>query len=366
MKFQIDKKSFEEQLLIVSRAINSKTTLPVLSNVLLKVENGNLFLTTTNLEIAIETSVPVIESEDGALTVPVKLLLNYISLLPQGIVFVNVLEQTSLHISCDSSDTTIKGISFEEFPLIPKANEELIFQIHLKTFYNALSQTVFAAAIDERRPVLAGVLLKGVEKTLTLAATDSYRLAEKKIHLNEDVNCSVIIPVQTAIELIRIIAKSEIENISIQASKNQIIFLVGSVTLISRLIEGVYPDYEKIIPTSSETIVSIHPVLDFVTLLKRVNLFAQEHSNGIRFSINSKGLECIADKSQTGSEKAFFPCTVEGPDKEISFNAEFFIDALDNMDGDLVTLGVNTSLTPGVLKNPKDETYTHIVMPLKI
>lgn len=366
MKFQIDKKSFEEQLFIVSRAINSKTTLPVLSNVLLKVENGNLFLTTTNLEIAIETSTPVMESEDGALTVPVKLLLNYISLLPQEIIFVTTIQETSLHISCGSSDTTIKGIAFGEFPIIPKANEELIFQINLKTFHHALSQTVFAAAIDERRPVLAGVYMKGEGKTLKLVATDSYRLAEKKISLDVDVNCSVIIPTQTSIELVRIIAKSEIENISIQASKNQIIFLIGSVTLISRLIEGVYPDYQKIIPTDSETTASIHPVLEFVTLLKRVNLFAQEHSNGIRFMVNEKGIECIADKSQTGSEKAFFPCKVDGPEKEISFNAEFFIDALDNMEGDTVTLGINTSLTPGLLKNPQDETYVHIVMPLKI
>lgn len=365
MKFQIDKISFEEQLLIVSRAINSKTTLPVLSNVLLKVENGNVFLTTTNLEIAIETSVPVMESEEGSITIPVRLLLNYISLLPQGVVYVKT-EDTTLHISSDTSDTNIKGIAAEEFPVIPKANKELIFQVPLKTFHHALSQTVFAAAVDERRPTLAGVYLKGKEKTLTLVATDSYRLAEKKITLDENVECSVIIPVQTTLELVRILSKGEGENISIQASKNQIIFLIGSVTLTSRLIEGTYPEYEKIIPSESETIVTIAPILEFVTLLRRVSLFAQENSNGIRFSITKKGIECVADKSQSGSEKASFTCKVSGPEKEVSFNAEYVIDALENVDGDTATLGINTSLTPGVVKGSEDETYTHIVMPLKI
>jgi len=365
MKFQIEKTTLEEQLNTVSRAINNKTTLPVLGNVLLKVENGSLKLTTTNLEIAIETSTPVFESEDGETTVPVKLLLNYVNLLPKGLVNLEMKEKETLNISSETSNTNIKCIPATEFPIIPKSQEELSFDISAKELHKAFIKTVFAAAIDGRRPVLAGVFLKIQEKELTVVATDSYRLAEQKINVDIDKNCAVIIPAHTVLELVRVLSKHGDGDMTLKVSKNQIIFNVGSIFIISRLIEGMYPEYGKIIPQETTTKVRI-PISELVTILKRVNLFAKDVSGGIKISVNQKGIEVISDNSQLGTEKATCDCKVEGEDQIISFNAEYVIDALNSMEGEEAILGLNNSLTPGVLRNPGDESYTHIIMPLKI
>ena len=364
MKFSVEKNIFEEQLNIVSRAINNKTALPVLSNVLLKVEGNSLYLTTTNLEIAIETSIAVVNPQDGETTVPVKLLQNYVTLLPNGNLDIDI-ENDSLTLSSNKSKTQIKCIPATEFPIIPKSPEEVTFSLHQKEIQKIFTQTVFAAAIDGRRPILAGVFFQLKTQKLSVVATDSYRLAEKIVDVDGDQNCSVIIPSHTILELIRIISKIEDGDMVFKVSKNQIIFNVGNIFLTSRLIEGVYPDYKKIIPEQTETKASI-PVNEFIITLKRANLFAKEASGGVKILLQNKGVEVISDTAQTGTENGFCECEVVGPEKTISFNAEYIIDALSNMDGDVAELGVNDPLTPGVLKNPKDTTYTHIVMPLKI
>jgi len=366
MKFEINKKSLEEQLLIVSRAINNRTTLPVLSNVLIRVENGSLLLTTTNLEIAIETVVQITNTEDGQTTVPVKLFSSYISLLPEGNVKISLDDKETLHIKSDTSDTHIKCIPAIEFPIIPKNIEENTINLPIKGFHNSLMKTVFAAAIDERRPVLAGVYMKAQDRKLTFAASDSYRLAEKLFSITEDVNFEVITPTQTVIELVRIMSKTKEENILIKISKNQIIFEVGGIILTSRLIEGKYPDYTTIIPKETKTKVFIDDIPSFITTLKRVNLFAKEASTGVKFNITGEGVECVSDKSQTGTETSVFNCKVEGEGCEISFNAEYVIDAFENIGGDSVVLHVSNALSPGMLKTDKDKDYTHIVMPLKM
>ena len=365
MKFQIEKVNFEEQLNIVSRAINNKTTLPVLSNVLLKVENNTLFLTTTNLEIAIETSTPVMNSEDGSTTTPVKLLLNYINLLPGGLINIETKDKETLHISSENSNTNIKCIASTEFPIIPKSPEEISFEINIKDIQKAFTQTVFAAALDGRRPVLSGVYLQIKDKVLTVAATDSYRLAEKKIDVSVDNNISVIIPSHTILELVRILTKGEGGDMVIKVSKNQIIFNIGSIFLTSRLIEGTYPEYQKIIPTTVTTEATVD-IEALTTILKRVNLFAREVSNGIKLQFTTNGIEVISDNSQIGTEESMYKCDVEGKDQLVSFNAEYLIEGLNNIDGDTAKIGINDPLTPGILKNTKDTSYIHIVMPLKI
>ena len=366
MKFSVEKTDFLEHLEIVSRAINNKTTLPVLSNVLLQVKDQNVFLTTTNLEISIENTLSVIEAEDGEITVPVKLLVNYLQLLPEGNIKVVLEEKNTLSLKSKTSKTTIKGIESSEFPVIPKIKEDTKCMIPVQEAKDIFVQTVFASALDERRPVLAGVYLCLYKDSITTAASDSYRLAEKKVSVSSNIEkTSVIIPHKTVIELIRILTKTNDENIEVKISKNQIIFIIGSIILTSRLIEGMYPDYTKIIPENIEATVEVS-VEECMTVVRRVNLFVSESSSAIKFLFKDNIIEVYSDMSQSGNEKAAINCEFNGEEKNLSLNANYLIDSLSHIQSDTVIIGLNTNLSPIVIRDPKDEKFTQIIMPLKV
>jgi len=365
MKFTIDKKLFEESLNIVERAISNRNTLPVLNNVFLNVKNGNLELTTTNLEIAIKTSISVENSEDGKTTIPVKLLSNYISLLKSQKIVVNLTDKETLHLKTEESDTKIKGISPEEFPLIPEIKTEKNLELSVKDFIKNISKIVFASALDELRPVLAGVFVKIEDGKFYTVATDSYRLVETKRQTTEKNDLSVIIPSRTILELSRILHKYEDKGIKIDISKNQIRFTCENIELISRLIEGQYPDYTKIIPDKVETTTTTN-TQELITAIKRASLFAREKSNSIKLEITKSNINIIVDSAQTGSERAVLQSKTKGEDKIIAFNAQYLIDTLTNIETEEVEIGVNSSITPGVIRPSKNTEILHIIMPLKV
>lgn len=370
MKLVCSQVDLENALNIVGKAINQNTTLPVLNNVLLKAEADKLHFAGTNLEIAIQCFVPAEVKNEGSITVPAKLLISYIALLKDEKVELSVDENNSLVIKSPSSQTKIKGIGPEEFPIIPNVNKDNIFKVSRKDLDLAITQTVFAAASNTARPVLSGILFDLSKDCLKLVATDSYRLAEKKIVLKEKVEFDLqsIVPARTVAELGKIIAKASSDDVEITVSKNQILFVIGDTRMISRLIEGKFPDYEKIIPKNHKTSIEVKND-ELALVVRRVGLFARENNNNIKCTVSNDGKLIIStDETKVGEEKAELTGKVEGEDNKIALNSQYLLDVLNFIQAEEITLELDDKLSPAVIRITKEseKTYMYIIMPLKI
>lgn len=367
MKFYCDQKDFLHALNVVNKAISLNNTLPVLNNILIKAEGKKLFFTSTNLEIAIKYFISADVRNEGAITVPAKLITSYVSLLPTEKIEVSLTEGLSLLLKSSSSQTKIKGISADEFPLIPQIEKEGSFNIPTKELDRAIIQTVIATSLNPSRPVLTGVYLKSDKDVLKMAATDSYRLAEKRISVKgKEVSIECIVPARTVQELEKIINKSEEKETNVNVSKNQILFQVGAIELISRLIEGKFPDYDRIIPKSSKTKVELSTD-DLAVVVKRVALFARENNNSVKISITHDGKMTIStDETRVGEEKAELNVKMEGENNKISLNAQYLLDVLTCIGEEKVLFEMTDKLSPAVVRPCKGTDYAYIIMPLKI
>ncbi len=337
---------------------------------LLSAEGGRLYFSGTNLEIAIQTFIPADVKAEGAITVPAKLLVSYIALLKNEDLELSSDDSNNLSIKSASSQTKIKGLVAEEFPMFPKVNRDIVVKVSKKQFDLAINQTVFAAASNTVRPVLSGVLFDINKGELKMVSTDSYRLAEKKLKLNEkaDISLQSIVPSKTVSELGKILGKSDVEEIEMTFSKNQILFLVGDTKMISRLIEGKFPEYEKIIPKSSKTKIKIKTD-ELSLVVRRVGLFARENNNNIKISVTNDGKMVIAtDETKVGEEKAEINGEVEGENNKIALNSQYLLDVLNFIMADEIIIELENKLAPAVIMSAKAEerNYTYIIMPLKI
>ena len=368
MKIFCSQKDLDFALNIVNKAISPNNTLPVLNNILLKAEGKKLYFSSTNLEIAINCSINADVRSEGKITVPAKLINNYVSLLVDEKVELSVSDGLNLIINSSSSNTKIKCINADEFPLIPKIDKGQELKIKTKILQEALTETVFAASSNMSRPVLSGLYFYTKGKKLIIVATDSYRLAEKTITLDketeEDVSC--IIPARTMSELLKIATKSEEKEVVINISKNQVQFKLGDIELISRLIEGKFPDYEKIIPRENKTKLEVS-VEDLSLVLKRVNLFAKENNNSVKLSATNDGkLIVSSEETKIGEEKAEVQVKIEGENNKISLNSQYLLDVLTHTNNDKVSLYINDKGAPAVAKPLNEEGYVYIIMPLKV
>ena len=227
---------------------------------------------------------------------------------------------------------------------------------------------IYFSSTNTSRPVLSGVYFSITGKKLVIVATDSYRLAEKTLQLDKDAkeDISCIIPAKTLLELLKITAKSEEKIIDINISKNQVLFKIGGVDLISRLIEGKFPDYKKIIPRENKTRIEVS-VEDLSIVLKRVNLFAKENNNSVKLTVTNDGkLMVTSEETKIGEEKAEVLVKVEGENNKISLNSQYLLDVLTYTNNDKVALYINDKGAPAVAKPLKDEGYVYIIMPLKV
>ncbi len=368
MKVFCTQRDLDYAINIVNKAISPNNTLPVLNNILLKAEGKKLYFSSTNLEIAISCNIDADVRGEGAITVPAKLITNYISLLTDEKVELKVVDGVSLAIESSSSHTVIKCISADEFPLIPEVEKEHEFKVKIDEFYEGITETVFAASLNTSRPVLSGVFLSSTSKGLTMVATDSYRLAEKHMNVSkaakENIDC--IIPARTMTEFGKIISKLGDEDIRVNISKNQILFTVGGIELVSRLIEGKYPDYEKIIPKEGKTTFEVS-VEDLSLVLKRVSLFARENNNSVKLSVTNDGkLLVSSEETKVGEEKADVMVKVEGENNKISLNSQYLLDVLTYINDDKIKFTMNDKVSPALIKPIKGDDYSYIIMPLKV
>jgi len=356
-------------LSVVSRAVSNRSTLPVLANVLLKTEDAGLKLTATNLEIGITYWVPGKVETDGAITVPARLLADLVSSLPTGDrVDLTLQPPDTLHLRCGRFETHVKGIDADEFPAIGAAGERPTTRVAQNILRRALAETAFAAASDEARPILTGVLARFEGDQLTLAAADNYRIAVKTIPILDAVpETSVVIPARALNELARILADVDdpIE-IVLAAGKNQILFHLDGIDLVSRLIDGQFPNYQQVVPTSHTT----RAVMDREELLRAVRpaaLIAHESANIVKLQVSADGEPgiTVSANAEVGDHVGQVEAAVDGDGTTIAFNARYLADVLSNVAAEQFALELNGPLSPGVFKPIGDDRYIHVVMPVR-
>jgi DNA polymerase-3 subunit beta len=369
MKLKLNQQDISFALNMVLKAINPNNTLPILNNILIEAKDNKLFLSATNLEIAISLDIPAQVITEGKLTVPAKLISSYVSLLPNEELELEVLEDLSLEIQSAKSDTKIKGLKADDYPNIPKINEEKSFKIPAKLLEKSIIETVFAASLNSSRPILSGVYLKIEPNQITFVSTDSYRLAEKKLKINtlvtETMEC--IVPARTMQELSKILNSFDKTSVNVIVSKNQILFQIDNINLTSRLIEGTFPDYTKIIPNESKTVFTVKKV-DLELSLKRISLFSREINNSIHLETNpeNKKLVILTDETRIGEEKSQLDIEITGEMNKISLNSQYMLDVLNVKEGDEIIVEINEKLSPIKIRPKKADDYTYIIMPLKV
>jgi DNA polymerase-3 subunit beta len=369
VKLSVMQENLARGLSVVSRAVSTRSTLPVLANVLLKTEDAGLKLTATNLEIGITYWVPGKIESDGATTVPAKLLTDYVNALAGGErIDLELLAGETLHLRSGRFESHIKGISADEFPAIQTAGDRPTTRIAQNVLRTALEETAFAAASDEARPILTGVLARFEGDTVTLAAADNYRIAVKTIPILDSVpETSVVIPARALNELARVL--SDVEDpidIVLAQARNQILFHLDGVDLVSRLIDGQFPNYQQVLPQSHTT----RAVLDREELLRAVRpaaLIAHESANIVKLQIESNGESgvTVSANAEVGDHVGQVEASVEGDGTTIAFNARYLADVLTNVEADQFALELNGPLSPGVFKPVGDDRYVHVVMPVR-
>jgi DNA polymerase-3 subunit beta len=369
VKLSVMQENLARGLSVVSRAVSTRSTLPVLANVLLKTEDAGLKLTATNLEIGITYWVPGKIDSDGATTVPAKLLTDYVNALQGGErVDLELTAGQTLHLRAGRFESHIKGIDADEFPAIQTAGDRPTTRIAQNVLRQALEETAFAAASDEARPILTGVLARFEGDTLTLAAADNYRIAVKSIPILDPVaETSVVIPARALNELVRILSDTDqpIEIVLAQA-RNQILFHLEGIDLVSRLIDGQFPNYQQVLPQSHTT----RAVLDREELLRAVRpaaLIAHESANIVKLQIDANGHAgiTVSANAEVGDHVGQVEAAVEGDGTTIAFNARYLADVLTNVDAEQFALELNGPLSPGVFKPIGDDQYVHVVMPVR-
>jgi DNA polymerase-3 subunit beta len=357
-------------LSLVSRAVSSRATLPVLANVLLKTQDGGLRLTATNLEIGISVWVPGKIETDGTTTVPARLITDVVSGLPGGErVDLEIEQDDTLLIRAGSYTTHLRGIEAEEFPVIPAAGDRPTTRVSQRDLRRALGEVTFAAAADETRPILTGVLTKFDGEMLTLAAADNYRIAVKSLDLLDAVEeTSVVIPARSYTELMRVLGDTDDPvDIILAQAKSQVVFKVETTEVVSRLIDGQFPNYQSVLPTSHAT----RALVDRDELLKAVRLtalIASSSANVVRLGFGEEdhpGAISVNAKADIGDADAQVEAQLEGDPVTIAFNARYMVEALQNMEAEQLALELSGPLAPGVLKPVDDPAYVHVIMPVR-
>jgi DNA polymerase-3 subunit beta len=375
MKLNVSQQQFAHGLGIVSRAVSSRSTLPVLSNILLATDEGRLRLSATNLELGITTWIGAQVEEEGSTTVPARTIVDLITALPNANVQLSLDTTTqTLNVVGGTSNTDIKCIDAQEFPPIPTPDLSTGIQLSVADFKENIQQVGFSASSDEARPILTGVLITMEGNELTLVATDGFRISVKKSILAQpaESNVSITVPARALGELARVAVNSE-DTISmvLPPSRGQVIFHLKDVEVVSQLIEGNFPDYRAIIPHTFKT----RTVLPTETLLKackQAEIIAREGTNVARVSINPTSesqpgtVELSATAEQTGSSEIAVDASIDGVPLLIAFNVRYLREVLEVVKSANVSLETNAANTPAMIKMVGDDRFLHVIMPMHL
>jgi DNA polymerase III subunit beta len=362
MKLQVTQENLAKALGTVARVANTRNTLPILSNVLIKTVDNRLSVSATNLDIAISHTIGGKIEKKGSITAPARLMQDFVSNLPESVLSLS-LEDHKLSIVTDKYSSTINGTPADDFPVMPSISSGGKWKVPAKEFKKLLSQVVLASSNDDSRPVLTGVYFYSRSGEITAVATDSYRLAENALGKSK-LNVNFLVPSTAINDALRIISDSDKE-VVITHDDQQVSFEIGDVSLVARLIEGNYPDYRKLIPNKFSTVSKLSRS-DFVNIAKVSSLFARESAGSITIKAdkNEKQVSINAIASQIGENTAAASAEVSG-DGEVTLNSRYLIEALSAISGEQVEFCFNGKLEPCILRSPTERGYLHLVMPLR-
>jgi DNA polymerase-3 subunit beta len=375
MKLSCLRDNLAKGLAVVSRAVASRSTLPVLGNVLLATDQGRLKIAATNLELAVTCWIGAKVEGDGAITVPARILGDFVNSLPPERIDMELNEKTqTLHLKCARYDANIKGIDAQEFPIIPSIADGKKINLEPDMLREVIEQVTFAAATDESRPVLTGVVGKFEKDKVTFAAADGFRLSVRNASLSKaiDAPISVIIPAKALQQVAHVSSDQEepIE-IAITENKNQILFRLTNIEVVSQLIEGAFPDFTRIIPEKHTTRVVVNTG-ELQNAVKASSVFARDAMNTVRLSIapaNQMGagkLTMTANSAESGDNLGEIDATVDGEAVEIAFNARYLADVLGVLHSPQVALETTGPSSPGMVKAVGRDDFTHVIMPMHI
>ena len=384
MKLVCTQKALAEGLAIVDRAVPSKSPLPILSNLLLATEGGRVKLVGNNLEMAISAWLPADVADEGQVTLPARLLSDFVSSLMGGEIQMTLRPGTkTMNLKCGRYEANVNGVDADDFPAIPSVGEGSRCQVSARTLRLAISQSAFAAATDETRPVLSGVLVT-LDEDLTLAAADGFRLAVRTVPLltKPDERLSLLVPARALIELARILDDSD-DPVEIGATPNhnQIMFEYpgggkqpARLQMVSRLIEGQFPDYQRIIPQGFQTR-AVLPVDEFQRATKTAAVFSRDNSNIVRVSATPGAdeltpgmVEVTASSAEMGDNLGQIDGSVDGEQVEIAFNVRYLqqaLEAISDHEKD-VAMEITGPTSPGLFKPATSTGHLHVIMPMHV
>lgn len=375
--------NFKRGIIITEKIVGKNLTLPILSNILIEAEKGRLRASATNLEIGVVCNLRAKVEKEGKIAVPARILGSFLAGVPDEEKISIEMKDQTLNLSYKGSKTTIKGMDAKDFPLIPKPQSEALLEIGGELLKEGILKTAICVAPTETRQELTGIYVGFSKDKLTLAATDSFRLAEFVINLKKEdfgesygkfieKNNSVIVPARTLQEVARSITDTEAGKIKIYIGESQIFFEAGDILYVSRLIDGKYPEYKQVIPKQFVSSMSLGRE-DFLRAVKTASVFSDSKSREVRLKMKTgeKKIQISAQSVEAGENISEMPASINLKDSvEIAFNNRYLIDGLNSISGDIVYFGFNDSFGPVVLreigKNEKiEEKYLHIIMPIR-
>ncbi len=373
MKLSCLQENLNRGLSIVGRAVATRTTLPITNNILLATDQSRLKLVATNLEMATTCWIGAKVEEEGAITVPARLLIEFVNSLPSEKIDISLFPKTkTLELHCARFEARISGTDAKDFPPIPKVEGGINTKVEVDALRQGINQVVFAAATEESRPVLTGVDAQLDGKLLTLAAADGFRLAVFKLPLASAVGpkTEVIIPARTLAELSRLTAEQEeAVEITVNPDKSQALFRLKNVELVSQLVQGTFPQYGQLIPQKYSTR-AVVDVASFLRATKTAAIFARDGSGIIRLQIASSGktaagkITVSARSEEIGDDVGEIDATVEGEEAKIAFNGKYLTEVLTVLHEPKVALETSNPSSPGVLRPVGVDNYIHVIMPM--
>jgi len=371
MKLSCLQENLSKGLGIVSRAVAARSTLPITQNVLIATDQSRLKLAATNLEIAISCWVGAKIEEEGAITIPARLLTEFISSLPNDKIDITLAQRT-LQLKCARFEARINGLDAQDFPPIPQVSDGIATKIEVEALRDGISQVTFAAATEESRPVLTGNQLEFDGDKLALAAADGFRLAVHNTSILEPVKnkTAIIVPARALNELSRFLTdQEEPVEITVNQQKSQILFRLKNIEMVSQLIQGAFPNYSQLIPQSYVTR-AVVDVAEFLRAIRMASIFARDGSGIVRLVV-TPGVELTPGKmnisakaEEVGDNVGEIDALIDGEAAKIAFNAKYLADVLSVLHQKQVALETTTSSSPGVLRPVGVDNYVHVVMPM--
>lgn len=363
MKFSISKTAFLTGLQQIQSVISTHTTLPILSNVLLKAEKQKLCLVATDLAVSIRCNIEANIKKTGTSTFPARRLLGIVRELPQEDVEIEVADSDVASIQCGSSAYKIFGLAADEFPALPSFDESKTIAIDQGTFKEMLKKTAYAVSVDESRQILNGIMLGMRDQKLTMVATDGRRLAlvEQELEVPPDVQSDLVIPTKTVNELIKVLGDKG--PIKIQALPNMVAFEMEDILIVSKLIEGSYPNFKQVIPGQCEERIAIDRE-NLLAAIRRVALLTSEKNPSVKLTFNKNQVQIVVVTPDVGEAHESIPIKYAGKSITMAFNPEYLMDPLRNLTSDEVAIELVDELSPAVIKC--DIPFLYVLMPLRL